>query len=217
MQIVMTCGQLQVNVAKDNSILRDGPVDLVSREGVFLKSDKILNSSFSLMGELDDIPNKTNPYCAPSLLDQTCFESIIAGKVVDLANVSSKLVYNEFRSLKQTPATAKAKILNKYPDLAIDWKKLYWYAFETTLDTKLREFQCKILNLIVFTNEKLHRFKMVDSPLCAFYNAQVESLEHLLYFCKSSIFFLERTVILDSSGGQYCTKCFTFRYTFWEI
>ena len=111
--------------------------DLVSREGVFLKSDKILISSFSpslffsLMGVLDAIPKewrsviKINPYCAPSPMDQTCIELIIAGKVTDLANVSSKLVYNEFRSLKQTPATAKAKILNKYLDLAIDWKKLY--------------------------------------------------------------------------------------------
>ena len=74
-------------------------------------------------------------------MDQTCFELIIAGKLIDLANVSSKLVYNEFRSLKQTPATAKAKILIKYPDLAIDWKKLYSLAFETTLDTKLREYK----------------------------------------------------------------------------
>ena len=132
-------------------------------------------------------------------------------KVIDLASASSKLIHNEFRSLKQTPATAKAKILNKHPDLAIDWKKLYSLAFETTLDTKLREFQHKILNLIIFTNEKLHRFKMVDSPLCAFCNAEEESLEHLMYFCN---LFLERTVILDSSGGQYRTKCFTFRYTF---
>ena len=141
----------------------------------FLKSDKIRNSSFSpcysfsLMGVLDAIPKewrsiiKTNPYCAPSPIDQICFELIIAGKVIDLANVTSKLVYNEFRSLKQTPATAKAKILNKYPDLATDWKKLYSLAFETTLDTKLREFQYKILNLIIFAN-KIHRFKMVDSP-----------------------------------------------------
>ena len=30
---------------------------------------------------------------------------------------------------------------------------------------------------------------MVDSPLCAFCNAAVESLEHLLYFCKSSSVF----------------------------
>ena len=174
--------------------------DLVSRDGVFLKSDKILNSSFSschsfsLMGVLDAIPKewrsiiKTNPYCAPSAMDQTCFELIIAGKVIDLASASSKLIYNEFRSLKQIPATAKGKILNKYPDLAIDWKKLYSLAsFETTLDTKLRKFQYKILNLIIFTNEKLHRFKMVDSPLCAFCNAEEESLEHLLYYCVSCL------------------------------
>ena len=121
------------------------------------------------MGVLDALPKewrsilKTNPYCAPFPMDQTCFELIIAGKVIDLANVTSKLVYNEFRSLKQTPATAKAKILNKYLDLATAWKKLYSLAFGTTLDTKLREFQYKILNLIIFAN-KIHRFKMVDSP-----------------------------------------------------
>ena len=74
---------------------------------------------------------KTNPYCAPSPMDQTCFELIIAGKVIDLANVSSKLVFNEFHSLKQTPATVKAKILKKCPDLAIDWKKLYSVVFES--------------------------------------------------------------------------------------
>ena len=75
---------------------------LVSKEGVFLKSDKILNSSFcysfGLMGVVDAIPKewrsmiKTNPSCAPSALDQTRFELIIAGKMTDLANVTSKLV-----------------------------------------------------------------------------------------------------------------------------
>ena len=70
--------------------------DLVSREGVFLKSGKILNSSFapcyafSLMGVLDAIPKewrsmiKTSPYCAPSPMDQTYSELIIAGKVLIL-------------------------------------------------------------------------------------------------------------------------------------
>jgi len=79
--------------------------------------------------------------------------------------------------------------LSKYPDLSIDWKRLYSLAFETTLDTKLREFQYKLLNLIVFTNKKLYPFKMVGSPLCVFCNEEEESLEHLMYFCKSSTFF----------------------------
>ena len=121
------------------------------------------------MGVFDAIPKdwrsiiKMNPYCASSPMDQTCFELKIADKLINLAHVTSKMVYKEFCSLKQTPNTVKAKILNKYPDLFIDWKKLYSLAFKTTLDTKLREFQYKILNLIIFTDEKLHRFKMVTT------------------------------------------------------
>ena len=75
--------------------------DPVSKEGVFLKSDKFLNCSFppcysfALKGVFDAIPKewrstiKTNPYCAPSPMDQTCFELTIAGKTIDLANVTS--------------------------------------------------------------------------------------------------------------------------------
>ena len=33
---------------------------------------------------------KTNPYCAPSAMDQPRFKLIIAGKMTDLANVTSK-------------------------------------------------------------------------------------------------------------------------------
>ena len=122
-------------------------------------------------------------------MDQTLPVLTIAGKTMDLANIASKLVYREFRSVKQTTATAKTKILSQYPDLSIDWKRLYSLAFKTTLDTKLREFQYKLLNLIVFTYKKLYQFKMVESPLRAFCNEEEESLEHLLYFCKSSTFF----------------------------
>ena len=38
-------------------------------------------------------------------------------------------------------------------------------------------------NNIVFTNEKLFRFKMTDSPLCAFCETEVESPEHLFFHC----------------------------------
>ena len=121
-------------------------------------------------GVIDAIPNewrsiiKRNPYCAPSPLDQTCFVLKIAGKTIDLANITSKLVYREFCSFKQTSATAKAKILSKYPDLSIDWKRLYSLAFETTLDTKLREFQYKLFNLIVFTNKNFTSSKWWNPP-----------------------------------------------------
>ena len=50
----------------------------------------------------------------------------------------------------------------------LDWEKIYLLPFKTTLDTKLREFQYKILNRILYTNKMLFKFKKVDSPLCDF-------------------------------------------------
>ena len=47
----------------------------------------------------------------------------------------------------------------------------------------------KILNRIVFTNEKLFRFGMAESPSCAFYQTEVESVEHLLFSCRVSSSF----------------------------
>jgi len=41
----------------------------------------------------------------------------------------------------------------------------------------------------VYTNDRLYKFKIVDSTLCALCNSENESLEHLLLFCKASEVF----------------------------
>ena len=46
---------------------------------------------------------------------------------------------------------------------------------------KFREFQYKLLNNIVFTNDKLFRFNIIDSLLRVFCQTEVESPEHLLF------------------------------------
>ena len=56
--------------------------------------------------------------------------------------------------------------------------------FVVAIETKLQEFQYKILNDIIFTNDKLFRFKLIDSPLCIFCKKEVESREHLLFYCR---------------------------------
>ena len=103
---------------------------------------------------------------------------------------SSKHIFWAFLAKKQTTPTAKEKLSAKYHHLTIDWKRVYLLSFLTTLETKLREFQFKILNRIVFTNEKLFRFGMAESDKCAFCQTEVESIEHLLFSCKiSSVFW----------------------------
>ena len=86
----------------------------------------------------------------------------------------------------QIPPTAKRKLTDKYPDINVEWDKVYSLPFRSTLESKTREFQYKILNCIVYTNEKLYRFGLVASPSCTFCQEIAESVEHLLFSCKMS-------------------------------
>ena len=106
--------------------------------------------------------------------------------LVPILDASCKHIYQLFLQKKQIPPTAKQKLTDKYPNTAINWQRVYSLAFQTTLESKIREFQYKILNCIVFTNEKLSRIGLVESPSCTFCQEVAESVEHLLFSCKIS-------------------------------
>ena len=52
-----------------------------------------------------------------------------------------------------------------------------------TIDSSLRSFQYKILNNILYLNERLYKFNVVDSPLCSLCGAYNESIKHLFCTC----------------------------------
>ena len=116
---------------------------------------------------------------------------LIKDILIPILDVSSKHIYRSFLAKKQTTPTAKdrEKLSAKYHRLTIDWKRVYLLSFRTILETKLKEFQFKILNRIVFTNEKLFRFDMAESDKCALCQTEVKSIEHLLFSCKISSVF----------------------------
>ena len=132
--------------------------------------------------------------------------------LIPILEASSKHIYRSFLTKKQTTPIAKdrEKLSAKYHHLTIDWKRVYLLSCRTTLETKLREFQFKILNRIVFTNEKLFRFDMAESDKCALCQTEVESIEHLLFSCKiSSVFWKhvlywlrDNNIIVESLKGE---------------
>ena len=65
----------------------------------------------------------------------------------------------------------------------LDWKKFFLIPYKTSLYTKLREFQFKILNKILYTNDLLYKIGKVKSPLCDFCQSDLEITEHLLFHC----------------------------------
>ena len=172
--------------------------DLLSNTVKFLQSSKVLTANlsptqyFKLIGVADAIPIVWRFIIRhQSQTSQRFYSSFLGDKVyiqldeteIDLSKVTSKLLYNKFKTKKQTPPSAQNKMKNKYPQLVVDWKKIYSLPFTVTVKTIIREFQCKILNDIVYTNDKLFRFKMIESPLCTFCQREDESLEHLLFHC----------------------------------
>ena len=66
-----------------------------------------------------------------------------------ISDVSSRQIYQFFLDRRQISPTAKEKLQDKYSDAIVDWEKIYTLAFSVTLESKLREFQYKILNCIV--------------------------------------------------------------------
>ena len=65
-------------------------------------------------------------------------------------------------------------------------ENIYSLPFQVALDTCTRDFQYKILNRILFTNAKLSKLKLIESPLCTFCGKDEETPEHLFVFCQSS-------------------------------
>ena len=55
-----------------------------------------------------------------------------------------------------------------------------------TIDVKIRMFQYKILNNILFLNQRLYYMKRMDSPLCSLCKREAETVPHLFLKCGQS-------------------------------
>ena len=85
-----------------------------------------------------------------------------------LSRLDSKELYNLQITLKFTKPTSQYyyKTLFNQPD--IDWKKIYIFPRIVTTDTKLRNFQYKILNNVLHLNKMLLKFGISKDPSRSF-------------------------------------------------
>ena len=145
--------------------------------------------------------NKTSISSKTHDLIPTDFDLRIEGRKINFQNLQSKSLYESFVFKISSTPTAQKKYNEAFNTHTsqLDWEKIYLLPFKTTLDTKLREFQYKILNRILYTNEMLFRFKKVDSPLCDFCENELETVEHLFFLCtKVRIFWEDLKAVLNS-------------------
>ena len=97
-----------------------------------------------------------------------------------------KRAYQQFRN---TIATTNIKSEQKWQEnLNIVTDESFWADIYTstkcTKETKLRNFQYKLLTRILPTNKLLYTCKLKETQLCSLCGLYTETLEHLFYDCK---------------------------------
>ena len=90
----------------------------------------------------------------------------------------------------------KAKVPNAITFLHRDFnlsekelQQVFLLPHKVALEPYVRAFQYKVLNRILYTNEKLHKIGFTPHKDCTFCKSESETLTHLLYHCPFSIAF----------------------------
>ena len=93
--------------------------------------------------------------------------------------LSSKEIYN-FLTLKKKNKLHQDCIIKICSAIAILTENIYLLVRIVTKDSKLRAFQIKLLNHVLYLNKMLFKFGKSGSPLCSFCNLKNETPYHLL-------------------------------------
>ena len=64
-----------------------------------------------------------------------------------------------------------------------DWSSIYCISFSVTKETKLQDFQYKLIHRILITNSFLYKYGFKETELCTFCTETNESLVHIFWEC----------------------------------
>lgn len=106
----------------------------------------------------------------------------IMRRMCSVDKLDSASIYNLLLKDISKPPTSQSFFNTKF-DISHLWKTIYLLPRNTTIDSYTRVFQYKILNNILFLNNKLYHLNLVDTPLCSLCGIANESAEHLFYEC----------------------------------
>jgi len=99
---------------------------------------------------------------------------------------------------------ARAKWKTTLMEDNIDWKYLYIQPIKLTNGIQLREYQFKLINLIVPNNAFLFKCKIASSSICDFCHSNPDSFQHVLGMSAHTTFWTAFTKFLNHSTQQKC-------------
>ena len=100
--------------------------------------------------------------------------------------LKTKDIYNIRISKKFKDSMTKNSFIRKFDVRSEEWKNIYTLVGKATIDMRMRTFQYKISNSILYLNRQLYHMKVVNSPLCSLCGQNVETVTHLFFSCIES-------------------------------
>jgi len=122
--------------------------------------------------------------------------------------MKSKDVYKNIIKKITTPPSSENFFKSDFDIENENFKQKNCIPFNATIYTKLRSFQFKINHNFLYTNEKLHKVKISDTPLCTFCNSEIEILVHLFVECNKETNVWQEVIdkLLQPFGVTNLTK-----------
>ena len=108
---------------------------------------------------------------------------IIGKGTVDISKISSKQIYLQFLRSNEYEPSVIARLGRQFDFSLKEIENIFLRLRWCTLNSRLREFQFKLLYGIVYTNHHLFRFKFVSDNLCSFCGKEEETYKHIFYTC----------------------------------
>ena len=104
-------------------------------------------------------------------------------RIIILEKLSSKELYSLLISAINHQPTSQKYFDNLFSNVELPWKEIYLNARKATANSHLRSFNYKIINNVLYLNEKLFQFGKTQSPLCSFCHNEAETTLHVFHKC----------------------------------
>ena len=108
----------------------------------------------------------------------------VLDKTIPLQAVTSRIAYTLLTKPLIEKPTAQKPISELLGMSDVNWKVVYQLPHRVTNETFLRVFQYKILNNILHLNNRLHKFRFIESPLV--FSMQQRTREHSAFILQLS-------------------------------
>ena len=99
------------------------------------------------------------------------------------SDISVKAAYNSLVKSLKKPPTYQNTLEKSLGISDVDLLTIYMIPQKVTIESSLRIFQYKILNNILFLNNRLFKFGQAQSPLCSLCKRENEATKHLFRQC----------------------------------